>query len=205
MGSISNPLSITSGASIFEENPRQKAIFLDRDGTLNEDPGYLSHPDQLKLFPGVGEALARLKTNGYLLIVVSNQSGVGRGLIDEANLSKIHARLDELLRPSAVDIDAYRLCLHRPDENCDCRKPRPKLLLDAAREFQIDLTRSYMIGDKTSDLVVGQVAGCRGSILVRTGEGQKTESQIQENQAIFVADTLGQATDWILNPKSVSS
>lgn len=183
----------------------RKAIFLDRDGTLNEDPGYLNHPDQLKLLPQVGEALSALKKAGYLLVVVSNQSGVRRGLIPEQNIELIHRRMDELLAPWDVKIDHYQLCFHRPDEDCDCRKPKPKLILDAAVELGVDLAQSYMIGDKASDLGAGYAAGCLGSILVMTGEGEKTSATLQKGQASFIAETLYQAANWILTQENEDS
>lgn len=176
----------------------KKAVFLDRDGTLNEDPGYISHPDQAKLLPRVGESLALLKKAGFQLIVVSNQSGVGRGWIQEEALPRIHDRIHELLSPWEVVIDHYELCFHRPDENCRCRKPRPALIFNAARKLQIDLSLSYMVGDRLSDLQVGRNAGCKASVLVRTGDGRKTESTLVEGEAAFIADSLREAVDWIL-------
>lgn len=143
-----------------------RAVFLDRDGTLNQDPGYLREPSQVHLFPGVGEALRRLKDAGFLLIVISNQSGVGRGLIDPEQIPKIHRQLDALIGVCGVKIDYYGLCFHRPDQNCECRKPKPKLLLDAMKALRINPTMSYMIGDRLSDVFAGQAAGCRGSFLV---------------------------------------
>lgn len=176
----------------------RKAVFLDRDGTLNEDPGYLAHPDQLKLLPGVGEALAMLKRAGFELIVVSNQSGVGRGLIGQDILPKIHERLDELLRPTGATIDHYELCLHRPEDDCACRKPKAKLLIDGARACGVDLLVSYMVGDKASDLGAGLDAGVRASVLVRTGEGRSTETALAPGQAAYVAENLKAAAHWIL-------
>ncbi len=181
-----------------------KAVFLDRDGTLNEDPGYLNDPAQLHLLPTVGEALSLLKQSGYLLIIVSNQSGVGRGLIKEEVLDQIHEKLDNLLAPWKIKIDCYKLCLHHPDENCVCRKPQPKLILDAAQDFSIDLKCSYMIGDKASDIEAGQTARCKGSILVRTGHGAATATQPEGMKANFIADSLLQAAEWILNQENAS-
>jgi D-glycero-D-manno-heptose 1,7-bisphosphate phosphatase len=172
------------------------AVFLDRDGTLNEDPGYLDSAGKLRLLPTVREALELLSARGYELIVVSNQSGVHRGLIEESEMPKIHARLNELLGGELIR--HFKLCFHRPDEGCDCRKPQPRLLLEASRELGLDLSRSFMIGDKFSDLVVGRNAGCRGSILVRTGDGRVTESKLKPGEAAYVADTLLDAAKWIL-------
>src|SRR5438045_401347 len=101
-----------------------KAAFLDRDGTLNEDPGYLSRPDHMKLLPGAGEGLKLLQDLGFLPVVVSNQSGVGRGIFDESMLQSIHARMNELLAPFGAQIKHFYCCIHRPEENCACRNPK---------------------------------------------------------------------------------
>ena len=177
---------------------QNEAVFLDRDGTLNEDPGYLDDPAKLKLLPGVVPALKRLIDHGFVLVVVSNQSGVHRGLIQEGTLKLIHARLNELLGDPYPMIRHFRLCIHRPDENCECRKPNPKLLLEAARELRLNLRRSYMVGDKFSDLLAGKNAGCRASILVRTGDGETTAAKLKPGEADFVATDLEQAVNWIL-------
>ena len=175
-----------------------QAVFLDRDGTLNEDPGYLSDPEQLVLLPGVPEALVALKRADFRIVVVSNQSGVGRGLISPEALDAIHGRLDEVLAEAGASIDRYELCIHHPDDGCECRKPKPKLILDAARALGVDVARSYMIGDKSSDVNAGRRAGCRASILVRTGAGRDAEKD-GESKPEFVADGLMPAVQWILS------
>jgi histidinol-phosphate phosphatase family protein len=171
----------------------RKAIFLDRDGTLNEDPGYLSDPDGLKLLPQVGEALQLLKGAGFVFIVVSNQSGVGRGLIDRDVIPKIHERLDALLKPWGVRIAQYQLCFHLPAEACACRKPKPKLILDAIQSLRINPAASYFIG---------VVAGLRGSLLVRTGHGMETEKLSCVSQASFIGDALLQVAQWVVSQKN---
>jgi UDP-glucose 4-epimerase len=176
----------------------RKAVFLDRDGTINLDPGYLSDPAQMQLLPEAGGALASLKKAGFKLIVISNQSGVGRGKIVRDTLPLIHARMEELLGPYGVSIDHYGLCFHRPEEDCECRKPKPKLLIDTARALGVDITRSYMVGDKHSDLHAGHNAGCRASLLVRTGHGADTEPTLTAGEAHFIADSLSGAAQWIL-------
>jgi UDP-glucose 4-epimerase len=176
---------------------RRRAVFLDRDGTLNEDPGYLSHPDQLKLLPGVPEAVAALKRAGYLPVVISNQSGVNRGLIMPEDLPRIHDRLNSLLRSEGAVVQEFYLCFHKPEEGCDCRKPQPGLILAASKELGLDLAKSYMIGDKISDVEVGINAGLRGSLLLRTGEGRKAEAELKPGQASFIANSLTEAVDWI--------
>jgi histidinol-phosphate phosphatase family protein len=120
----------------------------------------------------VGEALAQIAAKGYLLVVVSNQSGVARGLVSESQLREIHRRMDELLAEYGVKIHAYECCTHHPDEDCVCRKPKPYLLQEAAQKYDIDLSQSYMVGDKGSDVECGQRAGVKGSYLVLTGSGQ---------------------------------
>jgi UDP-glucose-4-epimerase GalE len=177
---------------------KRKAVFLDRDGTINEDPGYLSDPDQVKILPEVAEALSALKRAGYLLLVVSNQSGIGRGLIQPETLPKIHDRVNFLLRPTASTINEFFYCTHIPDDHCACRKPEPKLLLDASREFDVDLSKSYMVGDKISDIEVGPRAGVRASLLVRSGEGKTTEAAMKSNQASFTGNSLLEVANWIL-------
>ncbi len=178
---------------------KRKAVFLDRDGTLNDDPGYLSRPEQMTLLPGVGEALSALKQGGFLLIVVSNQSGVGRGLIPQGALPKIHQKLQDLLAPFNVAIDHFELCFHHPDEDCDCRKPKPKLILDAAQRLGVDLSLSYMVGDKRTDIEAGQAAGCQASLLVRTGEGKNAEKNLDpSSRPQFAGDSLIAVAAWIL-------
>lgn len=183
----------------------QPAIFLDRDGTINEDPGYLNDPAQMKLLPSVGQALALLKTAGYRLVVVSNQSGVGRGLIKEQAIPKIHERLGELLEPWLVSIDCYSLCFHLPEAQCECRKPKPALLINAAKKLNLDFSRSYMVGDKESDLQAGRNAGCKGVVLVRTGAGQEVASRITTGQADFIGESLLDVAQWILDQENEDS
>ncbi len=185
--------------------PEREAVFLDRDGTINEDPGYLDHHSKLKLLPGVVEALRLLRDEGLLLVVVSNQSGIGRGLIEVRALADIHKRLNELLGEPKPVIEDFRICIHRPEENCDCRKPKPKLLREAAEERGIDLKRSFMVGDKYSDLIAGKNAGCKASIIVRTGEGTHTESMLKPGEADFVADDLMAAARWIIAKRRTSA
>jgi UDP-glucose 4-epimerase len=194
---------IISSAWEWEKKRRRprRAVFLDRDGTLNADPGYLSHPDQMRLLPGVGEALAELKRAGFALVVVSNQSGVGRGLIEPAMIPAIHRRLDELLRPWGIRIERYELCFHRPEQGCDCRKPKPKLLLDAAAALEVDITKSFMVGDKASDIGAGRAAGCQASVLIRTGDGPTAEIELNREgvEPDFKGDSLPSVARWILD------
>lgn len=138
-----------------------KAVFLDRDGTLNPDPGYISDPDTFNLFPGVGEALARLQHAGFLLILITNQSGIARGLITNEQLAAIHEKMQTQLNAAGARIDAIYHCPHHPDyppvdgvSDCNCRKPRPGLIERALRDHKIDPASSYMVGDRSSDIKI---------------------------------------------------
>ena len=167
------------------------AVFLDRDGTLIEDVPYGTDPAKVRLFPGVREALARLKTAGFRNVIVTNQSGVGRGWISPTQYEAIHARLLELLGPDLID--ATYFCPDAPGVPSDERKPAPGMLLRAAKDLRLDLTQSWLIGDKTSDLECGRNAGVR-SILVLTGEGSVADPSAAE----FVAEDIGAAVEFIL-------
>lgn len=180
---------------------RRPALFLDRDDTINIDRVYINDPKLIELIPGAAQAIRRAQDAGYLIVVVSNQSGVGRGIIDPRALPKIHRRLDELLQKEAgASVDLYELCLHTPEENCDCRKPNPKLVLDAAKALNIDLGKSAFIGDKLTDVATGINAGCRASILIRTGKSHG-EQHPSDAKPAFVADSLATAVDWFMKQK----
>jgi D-glycero-D-manno-heptose 1,7-bisphosphate phosphatase len=177
----------------------KRAIFLDRDGTINEERNYLIDPAELVLLPGVGAALRRGREAGYLLVVVTNQSGVARGYFTTAAVAELHEHLQRELRPYGVQIDAFYLCPHHPEHGagpCDCRKGEPGMLLQAAREHHIDLAASWMIGDKRSDIEAGSKAGCR-SILVRTGYGEQEGQGLPP--ATLSADSLAAAVELILS------
>ncbi|MBX3229655.1 MAG: HAD family hydrolase [Labilithrix sp.] len=138
----------------------KRALFLDRDGTLVVDTGYPRDPAIVTLLPGVGTALREAKALGFELVVVSNQSGVARGIIAPEELAAVTARVGELLAAEGVVLDDVRYCRHGPDDGCACRKPRPGMLQDAAAARAIDLTRSVMVGDRDSDMLAGHAAGC---------------------------------------------
>ncbi len=177
-----------------------RAVFLDRDGTLNVEKEYLSDPDLLVLFPDVVDALTRLRDAGYLLIIVTNQSGIGRGYYTEPDMHRVNERLLQLLSFSGIEIARIYYAPEAPEAPSRGRKPSPQFLHDAQERFGIDLSRSFMIGDKISDLQCGWNAGVRKSILVRTGYGEKTESSHldQLNEAV-IANSLKAAADYILS------
>ena len=179
------------------------AIFLDRDGTLNEDPGYISNPDKVVLFPETGQVLSLLKKYGFLLIIISNQSGIARGLLTNKDVDAVNDKVNSLLAEYKVKVDAFYYCPAHPDysseEECDCRKPSPKLVFEAAKEFNIDLEKSYFIGDTVADIQCGKNAGLK-TILVKTGKGEESFSILQKenNFPTFVADNLLSASNFIL-------
>ncbi len=179
------------------------AVFLDRDGTLNEDPGYISDPEQVVLFSDTGDALALLKKYGFLLIVISNQSGIARGLMKSEDVDAVNEKINQILSEYKVKIDAFYYCPAHPEysseEECECRKPSSKLLLEAANEFNVDLQSSYFIGDTVADIQCGKNAGIK-TILVKTGKGQESFSVLQKenNFPTFVAENLLNASKFIL-------
>lgn len=142
----------------------RRAVFLDRDGTLNRRPAdhdYVRSAAEFAWLPEAREGIARLARIGYVPLVVSNQRGVARGLVERATLGEIEARIQEDLEPLGTRIEAFKYCMHDDVDHCDCRKPKPGLLVALASELEIDLERSWMIGDTESDVVAGQQAGCR--------------------------------------------
>ena len=147
------------------------AIFLDRDGTLNEGVGYVNHPSRFRLFPWTVEAIRAIRDEGYLAVLITNQSGIGRGYFSEEMLLSIHADLKRLLESAGTALDGIYYCPHRPDEGCECRKPKPLMLRRAEGELGCDLSRSWIIGDNRSDLEAGWSVGARAA-LVRTGDGE---------------------------------
>ncbi|TSA16927.1 MAG: D-glycero-beta-D-manno-heptose 1,7-bisphosphate 7-phosphatase [Nitrosopumilales archaeon] len=143
-------------------NKPNKAIFLDRDGVINKERStYVKTVSELEIFSGVASAVKKLKDAGFLVIIVTNQSAVNRGLTNHDNVNDIHFNIQEYFRKNDTFIDGFYYCPHRPDENCSCRKPKPGLLLKAAEELKIDLQSSWMIGDSDSDIQAAKLAGCK--------------------------------------------
>lgn len=166
----------------------KRAVFLDRDGTLNVEKEYLHRPEEFVFCDGAVEAVRLLNQAGYLVVVVTNQSGVARGYYGEAEVRTLHWHIDTLLQQQGAHIDAWYYCPHHPDGNgqyrhaCDCRKPLPGMLHQAAREHGISLADSWMVGDKLIDVAAGLAAGC-SSVLVLTGYGNEEQAQLPPNVA----------------------
>jgi len=187
--------------------PRRPAVFFDRDGTLNEEVEFLSAPDQLRLIAGAGRAVRAVNECGFLAFVISNQSGIARGLFTESDLIPIHAKFQQELGTCGARIDRIYYCPHHPTAgippyrvDCDCRKPRPGMLYRAAKDLGADLSRSYVIGDRIVDVLAGRNAGARG-ILVLTGYGANAVEECREQGVVpdYIAPSVGEAVDFILN------
>jgi D-glycero-D-manno-heptose 1,7-bisphosphate phosphatase len=169
------------------------AVFFDRDGTLMEEVGYCGDPALVRVFDGAADAVRQLRAAGFRIVVVTNQSGIGRGYFTEADFHAVQA---EFLRQLGEPVDGVYFCADAPDDSPSRRKPAPDMLLEAARDLHLDLTRSFMIGDREGDIQAGTRAGCR-SILVLTGYGA-ADPRHREYGAAYVAPDLGAATRWIL-------
>ena len=182
-----------------EVKPGQPAVFLDRDGTLILDKDYLHKPEEVEYFPGALEAMKRLADAGFLLVMVTNQSGVGRGYFTMADVENVHAKIRADLAALGVTLAAVYTAPEAPAQPSRGRKPSPAFLFDARDAFGLDLARSYMVGDKLIDLEAGWNAGVKRSLLVRTGYGAKEELKERvKNGEALVVDDFRQACESIL-------
>ena len=184
----------------------KRAVFLDRDGTINKDVGYPGSYDAIQVYPFSFEAVRKLNHAGFITVVVTNQSGVGRGLIDESILKDMHAKMQEDFKAQNARLDGMYYCPHfissvYPEYNkdCECRKPKPGMALKAASELDVDTTRSYMIGDKAEDILFGMNIKAI-PILLLTGHGMRAQRELKDmgKEPAYVAENLLEATDWIL-------
>jgi D-glycero-D-manno-heptose 1,7-bisphosphate phosphatase len=191
-------------AEIAGRPPVKPAVFLDRDGTLIEERGYLDRLDDIALFAGAPAALTLLRDAGYALVLVTNQAGVARGFFDEAFVQAAHRRLADLLAAEGLTLDGYYYCPHHPEgvvagyaRVCQCRKPAPGMVEQAVRDLDIDVDRSFVVGDKWLDVELATNAGARG-ILVRTGYGAGAEESPGPYQPLAIVDTVLDAAHEIL-------
>ncbi len=180
-------------------NNRASAIFLDRDGTVSEEVGYMYDVSLYRVFPWTGEAIRRINQSGMKVVLATNQSGIERGYFQESMVHHVHDRLREEIALSRARLDGVYFCPHHPETGCECRKPRPGMLLRAQDELGLDLHRSYMVGDRYLDVRTGKAAGA-GTVLVLTGDGRKEyeEFKAADVQPDFVAEDLAEAVDLIL-------
>lgn len=186
----------------------KRAVFLDRDGTLIEESGYLDRLERLVFFPFSVDAVRVLNRAGFAIVIVTNQAGIARGIVKEAFVGEAHRHIADRLEAGGAKIDGFYYCPHYPTgvvekyrATCDCRKPQPGLLRRAAKDLDLDLERSFVVGDRWHDLAAGQAVGARG-VLVRTGLGHKEEAAPEalrqgSGQAVIV-DNLMDAAVWIL-------
>jgi len=183
---------------------KDKAVFLDRDGTINFDPGYLGDPKKIILFPDTGDVLSIFKKYNFKLIVISNQSGVARGYITEKDVLAVNEEINMQLSKFDVSIDAFYFCPFHPDfnneEDCNCRKPSPQMIITASKNHNIDLAKSYLIGDSVADIEAGINSGVK-AILVKTGYGSDSISILQKENKFpnFVAENLTEACKFIIH------
>ncbi len=185
----------------------KKAVFIDRDGTINEDRGYINHEDRFELLSGAAEAIRMLNNNNFLVFIVSNQSGLARGFFSDEVLDKVHQRMKKLLSQKNAHYDALYYCPHHPDgiveefrKDCECRKPKTGLFKKALNEFDFDIKNSFMVGDKPSDIEFGK--RCRlKTIMVLTGYGKGEFFYRRHNWTVrpdYIADNLASAVELIL-------
>ncbi|MBK8185458.1 MAG: HAD family hydrolase [Candidatus Competibacteraceae bacterium] len=167
--------------------PPRRFVLLDRDGTIIVERHYLSDPAGVELLPGAAQGLRKIQALGLGLVVITNQSAIGRGYFDEARLDQIHARLRELLHEERISLDGIYYCPHRPEDHCECRKPESALPNRAARELGFNLPESLVIGDKECDIELGQRLGAT-TFLVLTGYGRETDANKQVRSDFVVAD-----------------
>ena len=197
-------------AEMIDRIRLRPAVFIDRDGTLIEDKHYLADPGKIAFLPGSIEAVRKLKEAGYKIVIVSNQSGVARGFYPVETVDLVHRRMVEIMQKAGGEPDDIRFCPHHPDGDdpkytgdCSCRKPKSGMLEEAVVHLGIDIRRSYMIGDKMSDIRCGVVAGCE-SILARTGKGADSEKSLCDDNYLnprMICDNLAAAAEFILNRK----
>ena len=185
---------------------KQAAVFLDRDGTLNEEVGYLDSLDKLHVFPSAYKAVRLINRNGMKAVVITNQSGVARGLFDETFVVTVHARMQEMFQRRKARIDRFYYCPHHPEEgtgryrvSCPCRKPEPGLLLRASEEMGLNLVASYMVGDMPKDIEAARKVGAKG-VLVKTGYG--AEHLLSPLRPDYVAADVLDAVTWIMRDRT---
>jgi D-glycero-D-manno-heptose 1,7-bisphosphate phosphatase len=178
-----------------------KLVILDRDGVINHDSDeYIKSPEEWVPIPGSLEAIARLHREGYKVVVVTNQSGVGRGLFDMNMLGRIHSKMLEVVRAKGGEIDAIFFCPHRPEDNCRCRKPQPGLYQEVTERLKVNLSGVYSVGDSERDIIVARLVSAR-PVLVRSGKGKRTLKKSKALADVPVFEDLAAFTDNLLSGK----
>jgi len=170
----------------------KRAVFLDRDGTMAKDVHYCRRPEDFRLFPNTAKAIKLLSEHGFKVIVITNQSGIARGYFTEEALTQIHEKMKTELAKEGAWIDGIYYCPHHPDDNCNCRKPKPKLVLQAAKEHDIDLKHSFVVGDLSLDIDMGKAVGCKTILLL---DSPQEDMNISPD---YIASDLLEATQYVL-------
>lgn len=202
--SISNDLdkSVPVSEQLVPQNGTRKVVFLDRDGTINVEKGYIIEPQEIELAATAGVAIAALNRQGIPVIVITNQAAIGKGLLTLETFEEINQKLWNDLQAVNAHYDALYYCPHNPEttSGCPCRKPNPGLLLQAARDFNIDLPASFMIGDKPADITAGHWSRCKTVLLLNRHGSQQTQVPSGDGTPLpdFTCETLAEAIDWIL-------
>ena len=177
-------------------------VFLDRDGVINVDSSeYIKNESEFEFIPNSPEAIALLTQNGFNIIVITNQSLVGRKMVSQKTLDAIFKKMKDGVKKAGGDIKDIFYCPHTPEDNCSCRKPNPGLILKAQKKYQIDLNQSFMVGDSAKDIECARNAGCSKALLVKTGNGLKAQQQLFQKGIIpdFIGTDLYEAALWIIN------
>ena len=179
-----------------------KVVFLDRDGVINRDSSeYVKTCEEFEFLPGSLDAMVCLTENGFSTIIITNQSGVNRNLIPQETLNDIHTKMRHAVIGSGGEIKDIFFCPHHPDENCECRKPKPGMILEARKRYRIDLSSACMVGDSAKDIMCARSAGCGAAVLVKTGNGPDAEKILLERNIPpdYVAEDLLAAVEWIIS------
>ncbi len=179
----------------------KKIVFLDRDGVINQDSSdYIKNWSEFEFLPGSIDAMTRLTLNGFITIVITNQSVINRQMVSGEELEYIHTMMREAVRSGGGEIKDIFFCPHTPEDGCDCRKPKPGLICQAQKKYQIDLLSACMIGDSAKDIECARNAGCGRAVLVRTGNGMTAEKMLEEKKIIpdYIAENLYQAVNQLI-------
>ena len=179
----------------------KKVIFLDRDGVINKDTSlYIKSCEEFEFIPKSCEAIGLLTQRGFSIIIITNQSVIGRGFTTKEELEKIFTKMRKGIEEKKGKLLDIFYCPHTPEDNCECRKPKTKMIFEAARKYNIDISNSYMIGDSTTDILCGKNAGCKKTVLVKTGNGKSAETELKKMDKLpdIIADNLYHAAKIIL-------
>ena len=175
-----------------------RAVFIDRDGTINVNYGYINNPNDFKMYPSVAKGIKLLKKNGFKIIIITNQSGISRGYFSEKSLEEIHEKMKKELSKEDAKVDAIYYCPHHPDEKCNCRKPKPGMLETAIKDFDIDIENSYIIGDRMLDVEAGRAVGCKTVLVPEDKVIVKKEMAESDINPDYICDDFYSGVEWII-------